>query len=90
MPKSNTNITVKNAARRYGYTKPTAKMRSGVGGINKNKKTGFNEKGVRHKAKISGSRNKLSPFSRPTWLGKKVQRKPDNVVKIDGKWIRKK
>ncbi len=51
---------------------------------------GFNEKGVRHKAKISGSSNKLSPLSRPTWLGKKVQKKPDNVVKIDGKWIRKK
>ena len=73
MPR-NTNLNVKNSARRFGYTKPTDKMKSGVGTSPKKMK------------KIGGSAEKISPFTRPSWISKNAQKKPDNIIRIDGKW----
>jgi hypothetical protein len=81
--KTNTNLEVNNANRRFGYTKPTEKMKSGI------KNSDSAAKVLKHK-KIGGP-VKISPFTRPTFLNKKnLQPLPSNVVKINGKWIRKK
>ena len=81
--KTNTNLEVKNANRRFGYTKPTAKMKSGIKNTDSFAKVS--------KMKRVGGPVKISPFTRPAFLNKKnLQPKPDNVVKINGRWIRKK
>jgi hypothetical protein len=69
-------------------------MRSGVGGLNKNKKTGIisknsgGDRGPKPSVPLTGRRNKLSPFTVPAWLNKKVQKKPDDIIKINGRWTR--
>ena len=81
--KTNTNLQVKNANKRYGYTKPTDKMKSGIKNTDSFAKVS--------KIKRTGGPVKISPFTRPSFLNKsKLQPKPDNVVKINGRWIRKK
>jgi len=81
--KTNTNLEVKNSTRRYGYTKPTDKMKSGI------KSTDSFEKVSKMKKK--GGPVKVSPFTKPNFLNRKnLQPKSDNIVKINGQWIKKK